>query len=54
MEALGKTYSRSKDAQIAEAEAHETKIKTADAARYGEEARLQAETQIAEAAKEKN
>lgn len=56
LEALGKKRIAEvkRDAQIAEAEAHkETKIKTAEAARYGEEARLQAETQIAEAAKEK-
>ncbi|NLK21708.1 MAG: flotillin family protein [Epulopiscium sp.] len=56
LQALGKKRIAEvkRDAQIAEAEAtKETKIKTADAARYGEEARLQAETQIAEAAKEK-
>lgn len=56
LEALGKKRIAEvkRDANIAEAEANkETKMKTADAARYGEEARLQAETQIAEAAKEK-
>jgi flotillin len=56
LEALGKKRIAEvkRDANIAEAEANkETKIKIADAARYGEEARLQAETQIAEAAKEK-
>lgn len=43
-----------RDAQIAEAEAaKETKIKTAEATREGEQARLIAETHISEAAKEK-
>lgn len=43
-----------RDAQIAEAEAaKETKIRTAEASRLGEEARLVAETQVAEALKEK-
>ncbi|MCL2170043.1 MAG: SPFH domain-containing protein [Defluviitaleaceae bacterium] len=43
-----------RDAQIAEAEAaKETKIRTAEASRLGEEARLRAETQVAEAIKEK-
>ncbi|MCL2350799.1 MAG: SPFH domain-containing protein [Defluviitaleaceae bacterium] len=43
-----------RDAQIAEAEAaKETKIRTAEASRLGEEARLRAETQVAEALKEK-
>lgn len=43
-----------RDAQIAEAEAaKETKIRTAEATRQGEEARLIAETQISEASKEK-
>ncbi|GHU51080.1 membrane protein [Clostridia bacterium] len=43
-----------RDAQIAEAEAaRETKIKTAEANRLGEEARLLAETQISQATKEK-
>ncbi|MDR2167034.1 MAG: flotillin family protein, partial [Clostridiales bacterium] len=43
-----------RDAQIAEAEAaKETKIRTAEASRLGEEARLIAETQVAEAMKTK-
>jgi flotillin len=43
-----------RDAQIAEAEAaKETKIRTAEASRLGEEARLVAETQVAEAMKVK-
>ncbi len=43
-----------RDAMIAEAEADkETKIKTAEANRLGEAARLQSETQIAESSKEK-
>jgi len=43
-----------RDAQIAEAEAaKETKIRTAEASRLGEEARLRAETQVAEVVKEK-
>ena len=43
-----------RDAQIAEAEAaKETKIRTAEASRLGEEARLVAETQVAAALKEK-
>ncbi|MCL2415550.1 MAG: SPFH domain-containing protein, partial [Defluviitaleaceae bacterium] len=43
-----------RDAQIAEAEAaKETKIRTAEASRLGEEARLVAETQVAEAIKTK-
>ena len=43
-----------RDAQIAEAEAaKETKIRTAEASRLGEEARLIAEAQVAEAMKEK-
>lgn len=43
-----------RDAQIAEAEAQmETKIKTADANREGEAARLVSETQIAESSKQK-
>jgi len=43
-----------RDAQIAEAEAaKETKIRTAEASRLGEEASLLAETQVAEAMKEK-
>lgn len=43
-----------RDAQIAEAEAaKETKIRTAEASRLGEEARLVAETQVAEALKSK-
>jgi len=56
LEALGKKRIAEvkRDANIAEAEANkETKIKTAEAARFGEEARIKAETQIAEAAKEK-
>lgn len=56
LQALGKKRISEvkRDAQIAEAEAaRETKIKTAEANRLGEEARLLSETQIAEAAKEK-
>lgn len=56
LQALGKKRISEvkRDAQIAEAEAaKETKIKTAEANRLGEEARLISETQIAEAAKEK-
>lgn len=56
LEALGKKRIAEvkRDADIAEAEAHkETNIKTAAANRLGEEARLVAETQVAEATKEK-
>ncbi|HYE84620.1 MAG TPA: SPFH domain-containing protein [Clostridia bacterium] len=56
LEALGKKRIAEvkRDANIAEAEANmETKIKTADATREGEAARLVAETQIAESTKEK-
>ncbi|SFH29779.1 flotillin [Desulfotomaculum arcticum] len=56
LEALGKKRIAEvkRDADIAEAEAmKETHIKTAEANRLGEEARLIAETQIAEATKEK-
>ncbi|MFZ5966697.1 MAG: flotillin family protein [Bacillota bacterium] len=56
LEALGKKRIAEvkRDAEIAEANAmKETKIKTAEANRLGEEARLLAETQIAEAAKGK-
>ncbi|MDR2899530.1 MAG: flotillin family protein [Clostridiales bacterium] len=56
LQALGKKRISEvkRDAQIAEAEAaRETKIKTAEANRLGEEARLVSETQIAEASKEK-
>jgi flotillin len=56
LQALGKKRISEvkRDAEIAEAEASkETKIKTAEANRLGEEARLISETQIAEAAKEK-
>jgi len=43
-----------RDAQIAEAEAaKETKIRTAEASRLGEEAHLRAQTQVAEAMKDK-
>jgi len=43
-----------RDAQIAEADAErETVVRTAEATRLGEEARLKAETQVAEAAKDK-
>lgn len=56
LEALGKKRIAEvkRDANIAEAEANmETKIKTAEATREGEAARLIAETQIAESTKEK-
>jgi len=56
LEALGRKQIAEvkKNADIAEAEARkETTVKTAEANRLGEAARLQAETQIAEAAKEK-
>jgi len=56
LEALGKKRIAEvkRDANIAEAEANkETKIKTADATREGEAARLVSETQIAESTKEK-
>ena len=56
LEALGKKRIAEvkRDANIAEAEANmETKIKTADANREGEAARLISETQIAESTKEK-
>ncbi|MCL2400040.1 MAG: SPFH domain-containing protein [Defluviitaleaceae bacterium] len=56
LEALGRKQIAEvkKDADIAEAEAQrETKVKTAEATRLGEEARLLAETQIAEATKVK-
>lgn len=56
LEALGKKRIAEvkRDANIAEAEANmETKIKTADANREGEAARLVSETQIAESTKEK-
>jgi len=56
LEALGKKRIAEvkRDANIAEAEAMmETKIKTADATREGEAARLVSETQIAESTKEK-
>lgn len=56
LESLGKKRIAEvkRDAEIAEAKAHmETKIKTAEANRLGEEARLIAETQIAEANKTK-
>lgn len=56
LQALGKKRIAEvkRDAEIAEAEAKkETKIKTAEANRQGEEARLLAETQIAEATKGK-
>lgn len=56
LQALGKKRISEvkRDAQIAEAEAaKETKIRTAEATRQGEEARLIAETQISEASKEK-
>ncbi|MFZ5351169.1 MAG: flotillin family protein [Bacillota bacterium] len=56
LQALGKKRIAEvkRDAQIAEAEAEkETKIRTADATREGEAARLIAETQIAESTKEK-
>lgn len=56
LEALGKKRIAEvkRDADIAEAEAtKETKVKTADANREGEAARLVAETHIAEATKEK-
>ena len=56
LEALGRKQIAEvkKDADIAEAEAkRETKVKTAEATRLGEEARLLAETQIAEATKVK-
>jgi len=56
LQALGKKRISEvkKDAQIAEAEAaKETKIRTAEASRLGEEARLRAETQVAEVIKEK-
>jgi len=56
LEALGRKQIAEvkKDADIAEADARrETTVKTAEATRLGEAARLQAETQIAEAAKEK-
>ncbi len=56
LEALGKKRIAEvkRDAQIAEAEAtKETKIKTASATREGEQARLAAETQVAESFKEK-
>ncbi|SFR14347.1 flotillin [Desulfoscipio geothermicus DSM 3669] len=56
LEALGKKRIAEvkRDADIAEAEAlKETQIRTAEANRLGEEARLLAETQIAEASKEK-
>ncbi len=56
LEALGKKRISEvkRDAFIAEAEAdRETKIRTSEAHRLGEEARLLAETQISEAAKEK-
>jgi flotillin len=56
LQALGKKRISEvkRDAEIAEAEAaRETKVKTAEANRRGEEARLVAETQISEATKEK-
>ena len=56
LQALGKKRISEvkRDAQIAEAEAaRETKIKTSEANRLGEEARLLSETQISEASKEK-
>ncbi|MDR1000273.1 MAG: flotillin family protein [Clostridiales bacterium] len=56
LQALGKKRISEvkRDAEIAEAEAaRETKVKTAEANRRGEEARLIAETQISEATKEK-
>jgi flotillin len=56
LEALGKKRISEvkRDAQIAEAEAaRETKIKTSEATRRGEEAKLLSETQISEANKEK-
>jgi len=56
LQALGKKRISEvkRDAQIAEAEAaKETKIRTSEATRLGEEARLVAETQISEASKEK-
>ena len=56
LQALGKKRISEvkRDAQIAEADAaKETKIRTSEATRLGEEARLIAETQIAEASKEK-
>jgi len=56
LQALGKKRISEvkRDAQIAEAEAtKETKIRTSEATRLGEEARLIAETQISEATKEK-
>lgn len=56
LQALGKKRIAEvkRDAQIAEAEANkETKIKTAEANRLGEAARLLAESQIAESTKEK-
>ena len=56
LEALGRKQIAEvkKDADIAEANARrETTVKTAEATRLGEEARLLAETQVAEAAKKK-
>jgi len=56
LEALGKPRIAAvkRDALIAEAEASkETKIKTSEATRQGEEARILSETQIAEASKQK-
>ncbi|WML33719.1 SPFH domain-containing protein [Clostridium sp. OS1-26] len=56
LEALGKPRIAAvkRDAQIAEAEAaKETKIKTSDAVREGEAARILSETQIAESVKQK-
>lgn len=56
LEALGKKRISEvkRDAQIAEAEAYrETKIKTSEATRLGEAAKLVSETQISEAVKEK-
>jgi flotillin len=56
LEALGKPKIAAvkRDAEIAQAEAaRETKIKTAEAMRLGEAARLLAETQVAEAARDK-
>ncbi|NMA83614.1 MAG: flotillin family protein [Epulopiscium sp.] len=57
LEALGKKRISEvkRDAEIAEAEAdRETKIKTAEAARLGKEAQIIAETQVAEATKDKD
>jgi len=56
LQALGKKRISEvkRDAEIAEAEAaRETKIRTSEAVRLGEEARIVAETQISEASKEK-